>query len=124
MSTAELEIHLKPRDNAGYPVEMRFRPADSDADNVLPSGRAPLDPDTLVRVLGAGCGPELTKQLFAEPSVSDNFTHARVAAQAAGAVLRIRLFVDPGAPELHAVFWELLRDPRDPEASRPLLLTQ
>jgi hypothetical protein len=98
---------------------MRFRPADSDADNVLAEGQAALDPDEL-RVLGSRAGPRLTAQFFGDKTVVDNFDRARTAAESAGAGLRVRLFVDPAAPELHGVVWELLGDPRRSPAWVPL----
>jgi hypothetical protein len=124
MATAELEIHLSPVEavaGAGYTVAMQFRPADSDADNVLSPGRVPLDPDGLLAMGGSG-GPEVTRQFFSDPVVKENFK--RCLYSAAGDLLRVQIFIDPAAPELHGVSWELLGDPRVEPWSEPFQFDQ
>jgi hypothetical protein len=97
MSTAELEIHLI-RSDSGYAVAMLFRHAEIHADNVLSSGRASLDRNGL-GTLEDNSGPELTRQLLADPVVLQNSCDACVASESVGVSLRIRLFVDPKIAE-------------------------
>lgn len=111
---ADLELTLR-RSIDGYAVEMRFSQPDSEAD-VRPAQGAPalagLDFEALRREVDAvQYGRLLGKQLFADPDFKQAFAGAR--AYSANTGLRLRLFIDVSAPELHAVRWELLRDPAD-----------
>src|SRR5258708_6859550 len=112
---AELEIALRRLDAGGYPVELRFSPADSDADERFPKtnpASANIDFDALKRLkLQPGdYGIALGKALFQNEEIKAGFEKARDATRGAGALLRVRLFIDPGAPKLHEILWETLRD--------------
>jgi len=115
--SAELEIGLYRHDAESYAVEMRFSMPDSDADiRLVRSAGQPaliqidvdrlrtlaLDPDAYGKQLGA--------HLFGNLAVQAAFNQARASAQTHEAPLRLRLLIDPGAPELHAIRWETLRD--------------
>ncbi|MGH8929757.1 MAG: CHAT domain-containing protein [Egibacteraceae bacterium] len=61
-------------------------------------------------------GKLLTDSLFGargDNEVRHAFEQARRQAQLGGIPLRVRLLVGPTASELHAVWWETLRDPQD-----------
>jgi CHAT domain/SIR2-like domain len=124
---AELEIGLHRLDANRYSVELRSRPPDSDADMAPVRGTTTFD---IQKVQAAGwdgaeaAGKALSDHLFADPAVMAHYQQACTAAETAGAVLRVRLFIGPTAPELHALKWELLLDPRTgkPLATRERVL--
>ncbi|WP_255604545.1 AAA-like domain-containing protein [Oscillochloris sp. ZM17-4] len=67
-----------------------------------------------------GYGRALAKGLFSDPQLRVAYQQIRAVAQQIGA-LRLRLRLDISAPELHALRWELLRDPENDE---PLALSE
>jgi hypothetical protein len=112
--TGELEIGLHRLDANRYTVELRSRPPDSDADMAPVRATATFDLEALRAAEGDGpgaVGQALADRLLADPAIREHYRQACTAAEAAGAVLRVRLFVGPTAPDLHALRWELLRDP-------------
>jgi hypothetical protein len=114
MPTAELEIGLHRLDASRYLVELRSRPPDSDADMAPVRGTATFDLQELRVAEWDGAeavGRALAECLFADPAVLAHYQQACTAADTARAVLRVRLYVGPTAPELHPLAWELLRDP-------------
>lgn len=126
-STAELEIGLHRLDTNRYSVELRSRPPDSDADMAPVRGATSFDLQKVQLAEWDGAdavGKALTDRLFADPAVLTHYQQACTAAETAGAVLRVRLFIGPTAPELHALKWELLHDPRTgkPLATRERVL--
>ena len=56
-------------------------------------------------------GQALATALFRDPQIRDRYRSALKEAATAEVDLRITLFIDPSAPELHALAWELLCDP-------------
>ncbi len=116
----ELEIWL---DRAGqeYSVQLRFRQASSEADRVLPPASTDLDLATLMTqdLDPVAYGRELGK-VFSDEAVRKELDAARAVCESSGVPLRVRLFVGPGAPELHAVRWETLADDR--ESGSPLFI--
>jgi hypothetical protein len=116
---ADLEIGLHRRAAKTWSVELRFNHPESAADQILAPG------DSRVRIdLGklqehvfdpSAYGRVLSKSLFA-PQVERAFNIARTLAQSDDLPLRVRLRIDPSAPELHGVWWETLRDPKDGSA--------
>jgi len=122
MELADLELGLHRRGEAHYGVELRFTQPSNDADIRLSAQEifAVFDPAAL-RALEDdphAYGRALSDQLFATPALRSAFAQARAATAALDLPLRLRLFVGPSAPELHALRWETLRDP---EEDRPLL---
>ena len=112
---AELQIGLHRLDANRYSVELQSRPPDSDADMAPVRGTTTFDLEVLRTAEWEGpdtVGKLLTERLFADPAILTHYQQACVAAETAEAVLRVRLFIGPTAPELHALKWELLRDPR------------
>ncbi len=113
---ADLEIALRKRGERSYAVSFRFNGPDDEAEQrfgtdpaiaVDPASIRDLDPDEYGRKLNAA---------FFTPEVSAAFGQFRTAAQQQSSTLRVRLSIEPSAPELHAVHWETLRDPAVPDA--------
>jgi hypothetical protein len=125
--TGELEIGLHRLDANRYSVELRSRPPDSDADLAPVRGAVTFDLEALRAAEWDGSdavGQVLAERIFADPIILEHYRQACTAAEASGAVLRVRLFVGPTAPDLHALRWELLQDPGTgrPLASRERVL--
>jgi hypothetical protein len=112
MSTAELEINLALADHGDYEVSMRCRlPA---VDMALVQGKAKIDFNVLDEAWSgdpttAAYAQALTRQLFAQAELLSYFENAWRTVH--DAPLRIRLFLDPTAPRLHNLRWELLLNP-------------
>src|SRR6187399_3034708 len=115
---ADLEITLNRWNADAYRVELRYSQPDSDVDirlapgtpalarfDPVQLGMLALDPNAYGTLLGAN--------LFSDSNVKTAFAQARANAQSQDASLRLRLFIDSAAPELHALRWETLRDPQD-----------
>src|SRR5947209_8701706 len=121
MATVNLEIGLHRWDAGRYAVELRAALPEDAGDLVPTRGLTQFRLDDLqAQALDpAAYGRSLTADLFADPAVAGFFTQVVNVAQAGQHALRLRLFVGPSAPELHALRWETLRDP----ATDALLLT-
>jgi hypothetical protein len=117
----DLEIGLYRWDAENYRVEMRFRQPDDETEPVPVPGRAQFDLQKLRehRQDPKTYGQELTESLFADTEVRKAFDDARRVTSSKGNILRVRLYVDGSAPELHNLRWETLHDPHD----RSTLLT-
>lgn len=103
-----------------YGVSFRYRHAGSEGDSRPKGGTTELYPPDLERTADPLLEPDeygraLTKSLFADTDVRDSFLEAITAARYTMTFLRIRLELYE-APELEAIHWELLRDPRSDEA--------
>ncbi len=114
-SYADLEVGLHRWDADNYTIEMRFTQPDSDAEvRLLRDGPALLRFNAdLFRDLELNpldYGRTLGQTLLGDDAVRAVFAQARSTAQALGAVLRMRLFIGPSAPELHQLRWETLCD--------------
>ncbi len=122
LRAVEMEVALHRRDALGWAAEIRVSDPKGDTDNGK-EGRVGLDLDELSRLAAQHdeYARLLTDAFFGDDAVSWGFTLARERAATEGAPLRIRLRIGPSAPELHAVRWELLRDPESREAN---LVTQ
>lgn len=112
---ADLEIGLRRSLTGAYSVDFRFNQPDSDAEDRLGSGEVALDPRKLAEQIfdPADYARELTRTFFADPSVQSAFLQARGTAQSKGVPLRVRLYIDTSAADLHGLRWENLNDPRD-----------
>jgi hypothetical protein len=114
MDYAELEIGLSSLDQAGrYQVELRFDTPD-DAERTPVRGAAALDPLELAELEDSpknAYGLALAKSLFADGDVRAKYGQFKAAVEASDDFLRVKLFVDRSAPELHRLRWELLTDP-------------
>ena len=112
MPTADLEIGLHRWDAGRFAVELQFRRPDDEAEIAPIRGLASIDPAVLRAEVEESYGQALSRALFADPVVSQGFSKIRSVAEAIDVRLRVRLFIGPSAPELHALRWELLRDPQ------------
>jgi hypothetical protein len=123
---ADLEIGLYRRDADSYTVELRYTRPDDAADIRLSTDNPALASFDIAALLEVQQDPEaygkaLSAMLFAEPAVLAAFAEARATTAAQDSVLRLRLFLDPAAPDLQAIRWETLRDPKD---GTPLLMSE
>jgi hypothetical protein len=117
MTPADLKIRLKPLQGGAYPVELEFRPAGGAAETAPSDGMAAFKQDLLadgaIFQLGSQVyGERLFGGLFGDDKLRNYLDNARATLQAPEAAMRVRLRIDRGAKELHALKWELLRDPR------------
>lgn len=115
---ADLEISLNRWDTDTYRVELRYTQPDSDVDIRLAPGTPSLvrfeqAQLQMLALDSAAYGTLLASSLFAAETLRTAFAQARANAQSLNASLRLRLFIDSTAPELHALRWETLRDPQD-----------
>jgi len=115
---ADLEITLNRWNADTWRVELRYSQPDSDADIRLAPGTPSLvrfDPVQLQMLAldAPAYGALLGANLFGDANVKAAFAQARANAQSLDASLRLRLFIDSAASELHALRWETLRDPAD-----------
>ena len=115
---AELEITIGRRidEKTGYPVVLRLYAIKSDQDQRFPESGAAVVNISLAELQNlrgeyAKYDAKLSETFFADRVIQSAFDTARATVNAAGAMLRVRLFLDAGAEELHAVRWECLRDP-------------
>ncbi len=113
---AELELGLNRIAAGRYALRARFWLPGAAAESGLGTGapiEAAIDREALDLELmnPAKYGRCLADSLFASPAAYAILAEARAAASARNVPLRLRLFFDPSAPELHAVRWETLLDP-------------
>jgi hypothetical protein len=118
MRYADLEIALHRRDSGRYALELRFTPPEAEVDvRLIESGTAAVEVD-LEQLRKLSLNPEpyaqcLTECLFRNSAFKTAFSNARTATQTQESTLRLRLFIDASARELHGLRWELLQDPQD-----------
>ncbi|MCP4654166.1 MAG: CHAT domain-containing protein [bacterium] len=120
---AELEIGLHRMETATYQVELRFTDPGSEAEIPPARGTATFDPAELLALQQdpGAYGETLAERLFDDDNVRGLYLRAQTAVEASGNFLRLRLLVAPSAAELHALRWELLRDP---ESKTPLATSE
>ncbi len=111
----ELEIALGRRGGRQYALEMRYSESDSDSDRRLDPVLVEIDPAALLPHHGsaAAYGRALGLMLLGQPDARSHFDRSLADAQAAGLPLRLRLCLDPAAPELHGLRWETILHPAD-----------
>ena len=115
MHYADLEIRIQKRDTSGYPVELTL-----EGEQTL--GRGALSTSILPWVSSAdpaADGERLFMLLFADDRLKKGWALAR----GRKPQRRVRLRIDPDAPELNAIPWELLRDPGDSRQPQDLAAT-
>ncbi len=123
---ADLELSLHRRDAVRYTVDLVFSQPGSEAD-VRPLGQQSVcvifEMDRLQEMAldPVGYGRALTEMLLDDPALASAFAECRTAAQRDRISLRLRLAIAPDAPELHAIRWETLRDPK---TNQPLALSE
>jgi hypothetical protein len=111
---ADLEIGLRQAGGSHWAVELRFSDPRNEAD-IVESVLVTFDFDRLRGLIydDAQYGLELGRSLLGTPRLQNVFSQALAAAQAQGQPLRLRLYIGPGALQLHTLRWETLRDPGD-----------
>jgi hypothetical protein len=118
---ADLELYLYRQADGATVADLRLCAPDSERDSDLGSGlpvrldvdelRAlTLDPDTY--------GRRLSAMLFTEPRLREAWVRARAYASGAAAALRVRLWIDSSAADLHSLRWETLCDMEGPPLCR------
>ena len=115
MRYADLEIRIQNRNANGYPVELTLDDEQTLGRGLLSSSIVPWVPSAD----SAADGERLFKLLFADDRLKKGWALAR----GRKPQRRIRLRIDLDAPELHAIPWELLRDPGDSRQPQDLAAT-
>jgi hypothetical protein len=115
----DIEVILRRLDLDRYSAELRINlPDKSDEIRTPPAPigfdfarlRAPdLDSEAYGRELGT--------MLFADPGLATKLAETRAVAASQAAPLRMRMSIALDAGELHALRWEMLRDPQDEQAA-------
>ena len=112
---ADLEIRILAQQEDGYPVELTLNNEQEFPRGYLNRALLPWKP---------GASPaEDGERLFEWLFTGDGTRLAWTEVRGRSAQRRIRLRIDAAAPELHAVPWELLRDPGDGSAPQDLAAT-
>jgi len=111
----ELTIQIArqhPDVRGAYRVELSFTRPGTSAPTEPDAGQAMFDTARLNEVLNDvdEYGARLTQALFADPGIQSSFETAYALAAADQLPLRLRLQIDAGAPELHELRWETVRD--------------
>jgi hypothetical protein len=114
----DLEINIRHYHSDDYLATIRFRNPDGQFDHEPVSDTVEIKLDDLLQqqLNVDDYGRLLTDSLFSsqgEQLLKNEFERARVATENAQRKMRIRLFIDSNAANLHSLRWELLRDPRD-----------
>ncbi|MCP4400098.1 MAG: CHAT domain-containing protein [bacterium] len=115
---ADLEIGLQRREAERYQIDLRFSRPDSDTEERLVRDGPLFARFDMARLRSFALDAEaygtlLGESLFGAQEVRAAFDKACTVAQSLETPLRLRLFIDPNALELHSLRWETLRDPRD-----------
>jgi hypothetical protein len=115
---ADLELGVHRFEAGQYTVEMRFIMPGSDTDTRLGQGtpvHIRLDVEALRELMlePQEYGTALTKALFEPAELQVAFAEALASAHSQDIPLRLRLLIGASAPELHAIRWELLNNPKD-----------
>src|SRR5512146_3275423 len=98
----DLEIRIFAKQESGYPVELTLG-----GEQEFPRGWMPAEAaDWRPAGVPAQDGAQLFQVLFGDPRLLAAWAESRGSAPKR----RIRLRIDPAAPELHALPWELLAD--------------
>ena len=114
--SAELEVALSRLDGASADAGLRFSPPNSDAEVQMPGGTVSFDFDALDKlVYDPGKYGRALGSMVLAGEVAGAVDRARQVAASHGVPLRLRLFLDSEAEQLHRLRWEALRDPRTGE---------
>ena len=99
----DLEIRILKQYNDGYPVELTVEGGQQFQGEILLADLLPWQPGPSPAV----DGQRLFNQLFSDSRLQRAWGQIR----GQSSHRRVRLRIDATAPELHAIPWELLRDP-------------
>lgn len=123
MSYNELELRIQWTDPGKYVIAGRYIDAEADRETELIDRESiEIDHAALRTVANDPLqyGAALSRMVFGSVAVAAAYRRARDASAARDG-LRIRLHIQTGAPELHALRWELLQEP---DKATPLLWNQ
>ncbi len=111
---AELEIGIMPGTDGNYNVQLVFHDSDG-GDFKTPVVQVALPHDNLKQFLLdiPAYGNALSQALFTELPIRDTFLQALTIASRLKVSLRLRFVLDASLPQVHALLWETLIDPRD-----------
>ena len=116
---AELQIGLHDHDTHSYRIDTSLKLPGEDAERRESETVPCFDLEALaIKAFDIDAyGSMLTKALFAKESLRALLSSAQTAArnQQPPVPLRLRLYIGPTLPELHALHWETLRDPYWPD---------
>jgi hypothetical protein len=114
-STADLMVALSRIDAERYFVELTFSRPDDRAERPPVRGPASFNFPALraASLDTLAYGRLLNQAIFSQPEQSAFFSTALAVSQSDKLTLRLRLLIDPSAPELHELRWETLRSPQD-----------
>jgi CHAT domain-containing protein len=114
---AELELSLHRLDATTCSLEFRF--SQPNEDSLGQNTRAEINIETQklqeLQLLPDEYSQALTGALFGTEEIRTAFAQARALARRNDTPIRMRLVIGTGDPELHALRWELLRDPQSGE---------
>jgi hypothetical protein len=105
MAYSDLEIRILEKQPDGYPVEITLNGVQEFPRGFLDPGFLPF----VATISPFDDGERIFRWLFAGEQLRTTWAEVR----GSQPLRRIRLRIDAGAPELHALPWELLRDPGD-----------
>ncbi len=119
----EIEIGLHRSQTETYEVELCVSDPGSAGEVAPARGHAPISIADLLPLAHdpAQYGRTLSAQLLSDPSIREFYVRNKTAFDSLGMLLRVRLLIGTGAPELHALRWELLADP---ETGLPLSVSE
>jgi CHAT domain/SIR2-like domain len=111
----DLEIGLYHQDANSYGVDLRFRLPDDAAEPAPERGQARFNLAELAQLDldPIAYGEKLYESLFEDPIVHNLYEQALKTTQGMNKKMRLRLFIDRSASELHDLRWETLRNPND-----------
>lgn len=110
---AELELALHKKHTEIYTFSLRYTRPDSDVDIAPVQSAARFDFAALqaVELNTDDYARELSHALWQNAEAAQFYTQVKTSVESAELLLRVRLFISTDAPELHALRWELLREP-------------
>src|SRR5712691_9688473 len=109
----EIEIGLHRSQPEAYDVELRVTDPDTDAEVAPARGQAHIFLEELMELHNRpdDYGARLADYIFSDQKIREFYLRNKAAFDSRGLLLRLRVLAGPSVPELHAVRWELLRDP-------------
>jgi len=107
----DLEIHIRKQEEAGFPVSMTATGPDGPRE----LGPGYLDPEAVERLRPWESEARRCRVLLSDLCRDDTLRSAWAEVRGASPGRRLRLRLDPDAPELHTLFWEALCEGRDGE---------
>lgn len=110
---AELELALHKTHAETYTLSQRYTRPDSDVDIAPVQSVAVFDFAALqaAELNADDYAQILSNALWQDADAAQFYAQVKTSVESAELLLRVRLFVSTDAPELHALRWELLREP-------------